>query len=82
VADQPDPPETNDVAALRHEAAQRRQELRVTTGFPLRPLTASTFIRLGMSGVDLGGHQRFIFKWAFGSTLVMTAVATATGALI
>ena len=35
-----------------------------------------------MAGVDLGSHQRFIFKWAFGSTLVMTAVATATGALI
>ena len=53
----------------------------MTTGFPLSPLTASTFILLGMAGVDLGSHQRFIFKWAFGSTLVMTAVALATGAL-
>jgi CitMHS family citrate-Mg2+:H+ or citrate-Ca2+:H+ symporter len=31
--------------------------------------------------VDFGEHQRFIFKWAFGTTLVMTAVAFTTGAL-
>ncbi|ONI92051.1 citrate transporter [Saccharothrix sp. ALI-22-I] len=53
----------------------------MTTGFPLSPLTASTFILLGTSGVDLGAHQRFIFKWAFGTTLVMTAVALVTGAI-
>jgi len=53
----------------------------MTTGFPLSPLTAATFILLGMSGVQLGEHQRFIFRWAFGTTLVMTAVAMATGAV-
>ena len=53
----------------------------MTTGFPLSPLTASTFILIGLSGVNLGDHQRFIFPWAFGTTLVMTAVAYATGAL-
>ncbi|HEV7975344.1 citrate:proton symporter [Amycolatopsis sp.] len=53
----------------------------MTTGFPLSPLTASTFILIGMSGVELGAHQRFIFKWAFGTTLVMTAVALLTGAI-
>jgi citrate-Mg2+:H+ or citrate-Ca2+:H+ symporter, CitMHS family len=53
----------------------------MTTGFPLSPLTASTFILLGMTQVDLGEHQRFIFKWAFGTTLVMTAVALLTGVL-
>ncbi|NGN64682.1 citrate transporter [Streptomyces sp. A7024] len=53
----------------------------MTTGFPLSPLTASTFILLGMSGVQLGEHQRFIFRWAFGTTLVMTAAALATGAI-
>ncbi|MEQ4724087.1 citrate:proton symporter [Nonomuraea sp. B19D2] len=52
----------------------------MTTGFPLSPLTASTFILVGMSGVQLGEHQRFIFKWAFATTLVMTAVALLTGA--
>ncbi|MEW9674315.1 CitMHS family transporter [Ammoniphilus sp. 3BR4] len=53
----------------------------MTTGFPLSPLTASTFILVGMSGVGLGEHQRFIFKWAFGTTLVMTVVAVLTGAI-
>ncbi|GGZ45288.1 CitMHS family transporter [Streptomyces bluensis] len=53
----------------------------MTTGFPLSPLTAATFILVGMTGVQLGEHQRFIFRWAFGTTLVMTAVALATGAL-
>ncbi len=53
----------------------------MTTGFPLSPLTASTFILVGMSGVDLGDHQKFIFKWAFGTTLVMTPVAILTGAI-
>lgn len=53
----------------------------MTTGFPLSPLTASTFILVGLSGVSLGEHQRFIFKWAFGTTVVMTAVALLTGAI-
>ena len=53
----------------------------MTTGFPLSPLTASTFILVGMSGVEFGDHQRFIFKWAFGSTLVMTVVAWVTGVI-
>lgn len=53
----------------------------MTTGFPLSPLTASTFILIGLSGVNLGDHQRFIFPWAFGTTLVMTAVAYLTGVL-
>ncbi|UQS24310.1 citrate:proton symporter [Amycolatopsis thermalba] len=53
----------------------------MTTGFPLSPLTASTFILLGLAGVDLGEHQRFVFKWAFGTTVVMTAVALVTGAI-
>jgi citrate-Mg2+:H+ or citrate-Ca2+:H+ symporter, CitMHS family len=53
----------------------------MTTGFPLSPLTASTFILVGLSGVDLGEHQRFIFKWAFGTTIVMTIIALLTGAI-
>jgi CitMHS family citrate-Mg2+:H+ or citrate-Ca2+:H+ symporter len=52
----------------------------MTTGFPLSPLTAATFILVGMSGVQLGEHQRFIFRWAFATTLVMTAGAVLTGA--
>ncbi|MEH7236389.1 CitMHS family transporter [Bacillus sp. JJ1562] len=53
----------------------------MTTGFPLSPLTASTFILVGMTGVNLGDHQKFIFKWAFGTTIVMTIIALITGAI-
>lgn len=52
----------------------------MTTGFPLSPLTASTFILIGLSEVTLRDHQRFVFKWAFGTTVVMTLVASLTGA--
>lgn len=53
----------------------------MTTGFPLSPLTASTFLLIGLAGVELGDHQRFIFKWAFGSTIVMAIVALIIGAI-
>ena len=53
----------------------------MTTGFPLSPMTASTFILLGLSGVSLRDHQRYTFGWALGTTLVMTLVASITGAL-
>ena len=53
----------------------------MTTGFPLSPLTASTFILVGLSGVSLREHQRYVFKWALGTTVVMTIVASFTGAI-
>lgn len=53
----------------------------MTTGFPLSPLTASTYILIGLSGVTLRDHQRSMFGWAFGTTLVMTIVAVIFGAI-
>lgn len=53
----------------------------MTTGFPLSPLTASTFLLVGLAGVELGDHQKFIFKWAFATTIIMTVVAWITGAI-
>jgi citrate-Mg2+:H+ or citrate-Ca2+:H+ symporter, CitMHS family len=53
----------------------------MTVGFPISPLTASTFLLVGLSEVDLGDHQKFIFKWAFGTTIVMTIVAILTGSI-
>lgn len=53
----------------------------MTVGFPLSPLTASTFLLVGLAEVDLGDHQKFIFKWAFGTTLVMTLAALLTGSI-
>src|ERR1043165_4082589 len=53
----------------------------MTTGFPLSPLTASTFLLIGLAEVELGDHQKFIFKWAWGTTIVMTIVALLTGSI-
>jgi CitMHS family citrate-Mg2+:H+ or citrate-Ca2+:H+ symporter len=52
-----------------------------TTGSPLSPLNASTFVLLSATGIDLIRHQKNLFKWAFGSTVVMTAAALLTGAI-
>jgi CitMHS family citrate-Mg2+:H+ or citrate-Ca2+:H+ symporter len=53
----------------------------MTVGFPLSPLTASTFILIGLCKVELGDHQRFIFWWSFSVTLVMTIVSLIIGVL-
>lgn len=53
----------------------------MTVGFPLSPLTASTFLLIGLAEVDLGDHQKFIFAWAWGTTIVMTIVALLTGSI-
>jgi citrate-Mg2+:H+ or citrate-Ca2+:H+ symporter, CitMHS family len=51
----------------------------MTTGFPLSPLTASTFLLTGLTGVDLADHQKFTFKYAFLVTIVMTIVCILIG---
>ncbi len=53
----------------------------MTVGFPLSPLTASTFVLVGLSEVDLSDHQKFTFKWAFMTTFLMTLTAIITGAI-
>ena len=51
----------------------------MTTGFPFSPLTPTTFLLIGLTNIELGDHQRFSIKYAFLTTLVMTAVALAIG---
>jgi len=53
----------------------------MTTGFPISPLTPATFLVAGLSGIELGAHQRFSIPWLFGATLVMTLAALLTGAI-
>ncbi|MEK4306246.1 CitMHS family transporter [Oceanobacillus sp. M60] len=53
----------------------------ITTGFPISPLTPSTFLLIGLAGVDLADHQKFTFKWAFGTTIVMTIVCVLIGVI-
>jgi CitMHS family citrate-Mg2+:H+ or citrate-Ca2+:H+ symporter len=66
-----DPVEIGRAALLGHS----------TTGFPLSPLVPATFILIGLVGVDFGEHQKFLLKWAFGTTIVMTITAILTGAI-
>ncbi|MCI1188189.1 CitMHS family transporter [Hymenobacter sp. DH14] len=45
----------------------------------LSPLVPSTYLLVGLAGVDIGAHQRFTLKWAGGTVLVMLAVSLLLG---
>ncbi|MGE7667913.1 CitMHS family transporter [Ureibacillus composti] len=66
-----DPVEIGRAALLGHS----------TTGFPLSPLVPATFILVGLVGVEFGDHQKFLFKWAYGTTIVMTIAAVLIGVI-
>ncbi len=51
----------------------------MTTGFPLSPLTPSTFLLIGLTGVELGEHQKFTFLYAYLVTIVMAIASIAIG---
>jgi CitMHS family citrate-Mg2+:H+ or citrate-Ca2+:H+ symporter len=51
----------------------------MTTGFPLSPLTPSTFLLIGLANVDLADHQKFTFIYAFLTTIVMAVVSMLIG---
>lgn len=53
----------------------------MTTGFPISPLTPATFLVAGLSGIELGAHQRFSIPWLFGASIVMLAAALLLGVL-
>lgn len=53
----------------------------MTTGFPVSPLTGSTFLLIGLTGVELGEHQKKTIPYAFLAIIVMLVVAVITGAL-
>lgn len=45
----------------------------------LSPLVASTYLLVGLAGVDLGDHQRFTFRWALGSCAVFMVTCLLLG---
>jgi CitMHS family citrate-Mg2+:H+ or citrate-Ca2+:H+ symporter len=45
----------------------------------LSPLVASTYLLVGLAGVDFGDHQRFTLKWAIGVCLLMMVAALMFG---
>ena len=53
----------------------------MTTGFPVSPLTASTFLLIGLAGVDLGEHQKKTIPLAFLVTIVMLVVCVIAGGI-
>ncbi len=54
----------------------------MTTGFPVSPLTASTFLLVGLAGVDLGEHQKKTIPWAFAVTIAMLLIGLVTGGIV
>ncbi|HLK67370.1 MAG TPA: citrate:proton symporter [Bryobacteraceae bacterium] len=53
----------------------------MTTGFPVSPLTPSTFLIVGLAGIELRDHQRFAFPFLFGASVLMTVVSVVVGVL-
>ena len=45
----------------------------------LSPLVPSTYLLVGLAGVELGDHQRFTLKWTVASTVVMLLIGLALG---
>ncbi len=53
----------------------------MTTGFPVSPLTGSTYLLVGLTGVELGDHQRKTIPWAFLVSILILCTAILTGAI-
>ena len=53
----------------------------MTIGFPVSPLTASTFLLVGLSGVDLGEHQKKTIPLAWLVSLITVVVAIIIGGI-
>lgn len=51
----------------------------MTTGFPVSPLTPSTFLLIGLTDIDLGEHQKFTAPFLFGASVVMTLACVLFG---
>src|SRR5262249_11970591 len=44
----------------------------MTTGFPVSPLTPTTFLLVGLADLELGEHQKFTAPFLWGASVVMT----------
>lgn len=53
----------------------------MTTGFPVSPLTGSTYLLIGLTGVELGEHQKKTIPLAFLVTLVILILSLFVGAI-
>jgi CitMHS family citrate-Mg2+:H+ or citrate-Ca2+:H+ symporter len=53
----------------------------MTLGFPVSPLTPSTFLLVGLTGVELGAHQRFTIPLLWATSIVMAIALVVTGVI-
>ena len=53
----------------------------MTLGFPVSPLTPSTFLLVGLTGVELGAHQRFSIPLLWATSIVMALAAVVLGVI-
>jgi CitMHS family citrate-Mg2+:H+ or citrate-Ca2+:H+ symporter len=53
----------------------------MTLGFPVSPLTPSTFLLVGLAGIDFGDHQKKTFLWAWAASVLMLIVAVIIGVI-
>lgn len=53
----------------------------MTTGFPVSPLTGATFLLIGLTGVDLGTHQRKTIPYAFLVSIIILISSLLVGAI-
>jgi CitMHS family citrate-Mg2+:H+ or citrate-Ca2+:H+ symporter len=51
----------------------------MTTGFPVSPLTPATFLVVGLTGIELGEHQRYAGPFLFGASILMTVACVVFG---
>lgn len=52
-----------------------------TVGFPISPMTGSFYLLVGLSGVSIGSHIRFLLPWAWLVSLVVFGAGAATGVI-
>jgi CitMHS family citrate-Mg2+:H+ or citrate-Ca2+:H+ symporter len=53
----------------------------MTLGFPVSPLTPATFLLVGLTGVELGAHQRFTIPLLWATSVVMALALVLTGVI-
>ena len=61
------------------QVAQASLMGQMTTGFPVSPLTPATFLIVGLTGVELGEHQKYAIPYLWGASIVMTITCALIG---
>jgi CitMHS family citrate-Mg2+:H+ or citrate-Ca2+:H+ symporter len=51
----------------------------MTVGFPVSPLTPATFLIVGLTGVELGEHQKFSIPYLWMASIIMTITCALIG---